>query len=312
MVNLGQRPSVWWVLIIAVLTLVIFFFIVDYTTLLAVNNVFTDLQDSILITCNEFSTFQFYGTPPTTYNDFSKPTFAWQLSVCFGVTLSNCNDPGKYSPPGAQGLNYISVVHDDIPTNWVMNFSLNSISYVAISGTFWKWQWYQDMNFREPVESQLFGKSVQVHAGFYGMYMSFRPQLLTLLASLPADQPVVIMGHSLGAALATMCFADVMNNSLLTQPYSGLFIASPRVGNQAFASMVDNATSQWYRVTNDSDMVTQIPFPVMGSNIIYEHVGSKEGSNVRWFNNNTGSLAKNHTLAYMVYAGVKNANQNAL
>ena len=140
MVNLGQRPSVWWVLIIAVLTLVIFFFIVDYTTLLAVNNGFTDLQDSILITCNEFSTFQFYGTPPTTYNDFSKPTFAWQLSVCFGVTLSNCNDPGKYSPPGAQGLNYISVMHDDIPTNWVMNFSLNSISYVAISGTFWKWR----------------------------------------------------------------------------------------------------------------------------------------------------------------------------
>ena len=127
-----------------------------------------------------------------------------------------------------------------------------------------------------------------------------------------AGLPVTIMGHSLGAALATLCFADVHKNKLLAQEFQGLFAASPRVGNPAFSNSFLNMKRPWWRVTNDSDMVTQIPFPVMSSSIVYQHVGQQISPNVRWFNTNLGSLGKNHTVAYMMYAGITDAKEKDL
>lgn len=311
---LGPAPSIWWIIIIIVVFLIAMAVVVDYVTLWGVRDVFTDLQDSMMITCGEFGKFQYYGTAPTAFGVFTPETFAWQLSACFGTTLLNCGDTQPYVPSGATGVSFITTPFPETPNDayWVMSFQMNGISYVVFSGTFWRWQWYRDMDFQEQQPSALYDNKVRVHKGFLNMYMLVRTQLLALLKTLPAGLPVTIMGHSLGAALATLCFADVHKNKLLAQEFQGLFAASPRVGNPAFSNSFLNMKRPWWRVTNDSDMVTQIPFPVMSSSIVYQHVGQQISPNVRWFNTNLGSLGKNHTVAYMMYAGITDAKEKDL
>lgn len=314
--DIGPPPSLAWIVIVIVVFVIFVAITVDYVTLWGVRNVFMDLQDSMTITCQEFGQFRYYGTPPTDFGTFTKNTFAWQLSACFGTTLLNCdsNDNTYYEPPGATDFAFVQTQFPTTPNDcyWVMTYQQQGLSYVVFSATFWRWQWYRDMDFEEQAPSPLFNKKVKVHKGFLGMYDLLRPQLLTLLEQLPKQQPVTILGHSLGAALATLCFADVHQNKLLQQPFQGVFAASPRVGNPEFSSEFDKIDRPWWRVTNDSDMVTQVPFPVMSKKIVYEHVGASVSPHVKWFNTNLGSLGKNHTVAYMMFAGVEGAKEKDL
>ena len=80
------------------------------------------------------------------------------------------------------------------------------------------------------------------------------------------DYEVFITGHSLGAALATLCgfeFSHNLNNNITVVSF-----ASPRVGNQNFKDAFDAKENlKHYRVTNDRDAITAAPM------IFYKHVG---------------------------------------
>jgi hypothetical protein len=90
-----------------------------------------------------------------------------------------------------------------------------------------------------------------VHLGFYGAYQALRQPLMDAIAAVgaPDANGKVITGHSLGASLATLCWAD-LGGDLMT-------FASPRVGDPAFGTALLNG--QTVRVINAPDIVPDVP-----------------------------------------------------
>ena len=91
------------------------------------------------------------------------------------------------------------------------------------------------------------------------------------------DYKLVVVGHSLGAAVATLAAADLRSNG---HPSAILYaFASPRVANPALAQYITAQNSN-YRSTHIDDPVPKLPLIVMG----YVHVSPEyhitSGNNV--------------------------------
>lgn len=79
------------------------------------------------------------------------------------------------------------------------------------------------------------------------------------------DYELAIVGHSLGAAVATLAAADLRGKG---HPSAKLYAyASPRVANPALASYI-TAQSNNYRFTHTDDPVPKLPMLTMG----YVHI----------------------------------------
>lgn len=105
-----------------------------------------------------------------------------------------------------------------------------------------------------------------VHAGFAEAFRSVADQITD--AILPGSR-VIITGHSLGGALATLCadaFQDVFE-------IEGVFtFGSPRVGNARFVGEYNPGPGvRTWRIVNAHDPVAHVPF-VFGT---YRHVNTQ-------------------------------------
>jgi len=113
-----------------------------------------------------------------------------------------------------------------------------------------------------------------VHYGFVEALDKVFPTIEYLLESMDIslEKPtkVVCTGHSLGAALATLCAARIDAHELYT-------FGSPRVGNKDFVKELIKDGIKHYRFVNNNDLVTVIPPWFMG----YRHHGQ-----VMYFNYN--------------------------
>jgi len=119
------------------------------------------------------------------------------------------------------------------------------------------------INFR--AYQRRFNNLGNVHSGFQRAFLSIKDELLNFPAI--HDYPLFITGHSLGAALATLCTAYLSNIGI--NPDTCYTYGSPRVGDDEFAeSLSDNNI---YRVINHCDIVTTVPFDF--ALIKYRHAG---------------------------------------
>ncbi|GKZ32824.1 hypothetical protein AbraIFM66950_002457 [Aspergillus brasiliensis] len=110
----------------------------------------------------------------------------------------------------------------------------------------------------------------QAELGFWSSWTNVRqtltPTLNTTISQYP-DYEVVIVGHSLGAAIATLAAADLRATHGLTATLYAY--ASPRVANPQLAEFITNQNKGAnYRFAHTDDPVPRVPLEVMG----YKHI----------------------------------------
>ena len=81
-----------------------------------------------------------------------------------------------------------------------------------------------------------------------------------LAANLDPDLPIVVCGHSLGGALATLLVADMTANTPL-EPQAWTF-ASPQVGDSVFAARYAALSTVSWRIYNQVDLVPYFPVDI--------------------------------------------------
>jgi len=105
----------------------------------------------------------------------------------------------------------------------------------------------------------------EITRGFQKAYNNIKEEIEALITSFNGE--VWLTGHSLGAAVATVCASDIVNAG---GRIAGLYtFGSPRVGNQEFCDFLANSGTRIYRFVNNCDIVTRIPLSVLG----FLHVG---------------------------------------
>ncbi len=99
----------------------------------------------------------------------------------------------------------------------------------------------------------------EVHAGFMSAWKDVQATVTSAAQSLKAANPsyaVIVTGHSLGGAVATLAAAYLRKAGLPCDLYT---YGSPRVGNEAFVSFVTNQPGAEYRLTHLDDPVPRLP-----------------------------------------------------
>ncbi|KAK9808570.1 hypothetical protein WJX73_010249 [Symbiochloris irregularis] len=105
----------------------------------------------------------------------------------------------------------------------------------------------------------------KVHTGFFSSYnfSNLQPNVSTAVGAMLEQHPgadVYIMGHSMGAAVATICAIDVKFTFDLPRERVHLYtFGSPRVGNDVFARFVSTQIRDSIRVTHNRDIVPAWP-----------------------------------------------------
>ncbi|ORX72380.1 alpha/beta-hydrolase, partial [Linderina pennispora] len=107
-----------------------------------------------------------------------------------------------------------------------------------------------------------------VHIGFLAGYKSTADGIKKNIADLAAKYPdykIVLTGHSLGGAEATIAAADIV---LTRQEWVSKLqlwtYGEPRVGTPAFVNWLSQQPFPIYRVVNKGDLVPQIPTRSLG------------------------------------------------
>lgn len=128
---------------------------------------------------------------------------------------------------------------------------------IAIRGTETWLEWAQDA--RDEKAAWHSGDiSGNVAKGFYDLFASSQPQPSDLSFD-ESTKRLIIVGHSLGAAIATLWAAEMA----VYKPEVYLF-APPNVGDGAFAEDYNVSVPDTYRITTLSDIVPHLPPTIFG------------------------------------------------
>lgn len=125
-------------------------------------------------------------------------------------------------------------------------------------------------------------EEAMVESGFLSLYTSrtntcpslqdmVREEIARVIRSY-GDEPlsVTIVGHSLGAALATLAAYDITTTFDQAPMVTVISFAGPRVGNQSFRSQLEKSGAKILRIVNSDDVVTKVPGFVVDNNDVAE------------------------------------------
>lgn len=103
---------------------------------------------------------------------------------------------------------------------------------------------------------------LQCAQGYLGQYVSVQDDIVTTLTSSLAASPnykLIVTGHSMGGALASLAAASLNGQNFTLTAYT---YGQPRTGDQAYADYVDKVfpgSNTMLRATHSNDGVPQIP-----------------------------------------------------
>jgi hypothetical protein len=134
------------------------------------------------------------------------------------------------------------------------------IGLISFRGTRGILEWLEDFTPLPVPFKEVPGHPI-VHLGFYIVYLSLRQNLLNQLPLLEGLDRVIVSGHSLGAAVATLCLLDLASNHVDRAKYEGVTFASPRIFGGGFGTtgVFEDTVKKNLRVFNRADLVTGMP-----------------------------------------------------
>jgi len=109
----------------------------------------------------------------------------------------------------------------------------------------------------------------RVHKGFKKEVDDLWPLVKEDIQALDNSTTLWFCGHSLGAAMATIMASRCMFDKLLADPEELYTYGSPRVGWPKYADSLGVTHHRW---VNNNDIVTRVPFQIMG----YKHHGTEQ------------------------------------
>ncbi|AHV97924.1 lipase family protein [Paenibacillus sp. 7124] len=217
-------------------------------------------------------------------------------AVCGQTYTQFSNADGSFVVP----LNY-SVSHiiqaKSINNEWErFGFIIESPQEIIIAfrGTSSTSDWISDI-----IASQKRFKYIKqdclTHRGFTDIYSSARDELIAALTRLSTDKTLYITGHSLGAALATLCATDIAVNTAYRSPNLYTY-GSPRVGDPAFSKAFTEYVRNSCRIANLYDLVTYTPptiykLPKREKKYYYSHVQTFSSLSFQ-----NGGIGPNHVI----------------
>lgn len=99
----------------------------------------------------------------------------------------------------------------------------------------------------------------EVHSGWDDAWHQIRNSVYVSVSkaqTLYANYTLVVTGHSLGGAVATIAAAHLRADGYVCDLYT---YGSPRVGNQGFVDFLDAQEGSEYRITHYDDPVPRVP-----------------------------------------------------
>ncbi len=142
---------------------------------------------------------------------------------------------------------------------------------VAFRGTQTPADWLKDFDFIPAPYMPIPGRGT-VHQGFQLVYYAVRDNILNYLAATaPGVTELLVVGHSLGAALAVLAIPDLL--AQLPGDVAPILynFAGPRAGHRDFETFFDGRINVAWRVVNVWDVVPHVP-PLLAG---YVHVGQQ-------------------------------------
>lgn len=175
----------------------------------------------------------------------------------------------------------------------------------------WQVDWTTGERLRVPLRTQartrrdIDGAQPAVHSGFYQVYARFRHEVLQAVADDTDLKHVLVTGHSLGGAVATLLCLDMGQRLQALElrhvkHVVGIVFGTPRVGNESLArTLQELPQATLWRVMNQCDIIASLP-PHTTPNFkypqeemaYYTHVGRPH-----LFDDNRGSWQANHQMA---------------
>jgi triacylglycerol lipase len=220
------------------------------------------------------------------------------LAAVCSQTYEQYNDPaGSFVVP--QLYEVVSTFHAKSITGQSERFGFIIQSedriIIAFRGTSSATDWISDAIARQ-AKYKCVPDSGLTHVGISAIYYSAREQILNVLDRLSVSKALLITGHSLGGALATLCALDVAVNSKFDHPIIYTY-ASPRVGDPAFARNFAVRIDQSYRVYNPIDIVPRLPphiYKLPKSKKTYHYMHIHNPIPLQFHN---GSVSANHVIS---------------
>lgn len=165
--------------------------------------------------------------------------------------------------------------------------------------------WLTDFTFSETTSTLPNCNSCLVHSGFASGWSDRRQIVLDTIANslvIHQNYSVVLTGHSIGGAVATLAGAELRSMGIKLDIYT---FGSPRVGNNRFASYVTSQAPSLglnFRVTHVNDPVPQLPPTWIG----YQQISPEY-----WLANGT-SVTDNYEVGdVLICEGIGNEDCNA-